>query len=40
MKIQLIVRTKARETKVVQLTDSVYEVHVTKLPYFPGYNEL
>lgn len=32
MKIQLIVKTKARETKVVPLTDSVYEVHVTALP--------
>ncbi|MFZ2199322.1 MAG: DUF167 domain-containing protein [Microgenomates group bacterium] len=29
MKIQIIVKTKAREAKVVQLTDSVYEVHVT-----------
>lgn len=32
MKIQLIVKTKARETKVVPLTDSVYEVHVPALP--------
>lgn len=32
MKIQIIVKTKARETKVVPLTDSVYEVYVTALP--------
>lgn len=32
MKIQIIVKTKARETKVVQLTDSVYEVHVSAPP--------
>ncbi len=32
MKIQIIVKTKSRTTKVVQLTASVYEVHVTAPP--------
>lgn len=32
MKINLIVKTKARVAKVVQLTSTVYEVHVKAAP--------
>ena len=32
MRLQIITKTKAREEKVLQITDSVYEVSVTSMP--------
>lgn len=32
MKLQIITKTKARNSKVVKITDSVYEVSVTVMP--------
>lgn len=32
MKLQIITKTKAKEEKVVQITDSVYEVSVAEMP--------
>ena len=32
MKLQIITKTKSRATKVIKITDSVYEVSVTAAP--------
>lgn len=32
MKLQIITKTKARQERVVKITDSVYEVSVTTMP--------
>lgn len=39
MKLQIIIKTKAREEKVVKLTNSVYEVSVTAPPIKGKANE-
>jgi hypothetical protein len=39
MKIQIITKPKARNTKVVQITNSVYEVAVTAMPIGGKANE-
>lgn len=39
MKLQIITKSKARNTKVTQITDSVYEVAVTAMPIGGKANE-